>query len=114
VDLKDFDFMFPKLQNNPNNLLPESSATSANLARLGKTMVDIAGNDEAGDSDVPALMTYFGQFIDHDITLELESADLAKLISPSLTPLPLDEIRNKQGTAQIAVKICSKAPGQWS
>jgi hypothetical protein len=52
VDLKDFDFMFPKLQNNPNNLLPESSATPANLARLGKTMVDIADNDEAGDSDV--------------------------------------------------------------
>ena len=44
--------MFPKLQNNPNNLLPESSTTPANLARLGKTMIDDSGNDPAGDSDV--------------------------------------------------------------
>ena len=102
VDLKDFDFMFPKLQNSPNNLLPESSTTPANLARLGKTMVDAAGNDEAGDSDVPAIMTYFGQFIDHDITLELASADLPALTSPSLTPLPLDHIRNNLRNARTA------------
>jgi hypothetical protein len=102
VDLKDFDFMFLKLQNNPNNLLPESSTTPANLARLGKTMVDVDGNDEAGDSDVPAILTYLGQFIDHDITLELASADLTKLTSPSLTPLPLDEIRNTLRNARTA------------
>jgi hypothetical protein len=94
ADLKDFDFMFPKLQSNPNNLLPESSTTVANLARLGKTMVDSAGNDPAGDSSVPAIMTYFGQFLDHDITLEMTSGDLPTLTSPSLTPLPLDEIQN--------------------
>ncbi|HEY9404974.1 MAG TPA: heme peroxidase family protein [Pyrinomonadaceae bacterium] len=94
VDLKDFDFMFPKLQNNPNNLLPESSTTPADLARLGKTMVDSVGNDAAGDSTVPAILTYFGQFLDHDITLEMTSANLPTLTSPSLTPMPLDEIRN--------------------
>ena len=102
VDLKDFDFMFPKLQNNPNNLLPESPNTPANLARLGKTMVDVSGNDEAGDSKIPAIFTYFGQFVDHDITLELTSADLAKLTSPSLTPLPLSEIRNNLRNARTA------------
>jgi hypothetical protein len=102
ADLKDFDFMFPKLQNNANNLLPESSTTPANLARLGKTMVDTIGNDPAGDSPVPSIMTYFGQFIDHDITLEMASGDLPTLTSPSLTPLPLDEIRNNIRNARTA------------
>jgi Animal haem peroxidase len=102
VDLNDFDFMFPKLQKNANNLLPETAATPANLARLGQTMVDDSGNDPQGDSDISAIMTYFGQFIDHDITLELTSADLAKLTSPSLTPLPLDEIRNNLRNARTA------------
>ncbi|HXQ74408.1 MAG TPA: heme peroxidase family protein [Pyrinomonadaceae bacterium] len=94
VDLKDFDFLFPDLQTDPNNLLPESAATVANLVRLCKTMIDSPGNAAAGDSDVSALMTYFGQFIDHDITLELASADLPTLTNPALTPLPLDQIRS--------------------
>ena len=102
VDLKDFDFLFPDLQDDPNNLLPESATTVANLARLGKTMIDQSGNDPAGDSDISALMTYFGQFIDHDITLELASADLPTLTSPSLTPLPLKQIRNSLKNARSA------------
>ena len=102
VDLKDFDFLFPDLQNDPNNLLPEAASTPANLVRLGKTMIDDSGNDPAGDSDVSALMTYFGQFIDHDITLELASADLPTLTNPALTPLPLDQIRDTLKNARSA------------
>ena len=102
VDLKDFDFLFPNLQDDPNNLLPEAATTVANLVRLGKTMIDDSGNDPAGDSDISALMTYFGQFIDHDITLELASADLPTLTNPALTPLPLDQIRNTLKNARSA------------
>ena len=102
VDLNDYDFLFPDLQNDPNNLLPEAASTPANLVRLGKTMIDSSGDDEAGDSDIPALMTYFGQFIDHDITLELASADLPTLTNPALTPLPLDQIRNTLKNARSA------------
>ena len=102
VDLKDFDFLFPDLQNDPNNLLPESTTTVANLTRLGKTMIDNSGNDPAGDSDISALMTYFGQFIDHDITLELASADLPTLTNPALAPLPLDQIRDTLKNARSA------------
>ncbi len=102
VDLKDFDFLFPGLQEDPNNLLPEDPSTVANLVRLGKTMIDETGNDPAGDSDISAIMTYFGQFIDHDITLELASADLPTLTNPALTPLPLDQIRNTLKNARTA------------
>ncbi len=102
VDLKDFDFLFPDLQNDPNNLLPEDTNTPANLVRLGKTMIDESGNDPAGDSDISALLTYFGQFIDHDITLELASADLPTLTDPALTPLPLNQIRDTLKNARSA------------
>ena len=103
VDLNDFDFLFPDLQNDPNNLLPEAPSTAANLVRLGQTMIEqLPGNDPAGDSDVSALMTYFGQFIDHDITLELASADLPTLTDPALVPLPLDQIRNSLRNARSA------------
>lgn len=102
VDLKDFDFLFPKLQANLNNLLPESSKTVADLARLGKTMIDSTGNDKEGDSEISAIFTYFGQFLDHDITLEMTSADLKTLTDPALVPLPLDDIRQKLKNARTA------------
>jgi hypothetical protein len=35
IDLQDFDFLFPDLQNDPANLLSESRATRDNLVRLG-------------------------------------------------------------------------------
>jgi hypothetical protein len=38
------------------------------LEELGRAMRDEVPQDPAGDADVPAGMTYLGQFIDHDIT----------------------------------------------
>ena len=95
VDLKDFDFLFPELQNDPNNLLPESADTRNNLVRLGKTMRDVSGDSRTGDSKIPAIFTYFGQFLDHDITLEQTSATLDDLVKPGLTPLTVDKIQRE-------------------
>ena len=66
--LQDFDFLFPTLQNNQANLLPQAASTPARLKDLGRTMVDPGA--ATGDSTIPAIYTYFGQFVDHDITLE--------------------------------------------
>jgi hypothetical protein len=38
------------------------------------------------------LASYFGQFVDHDITLESTSFTTAKLLDPALAPLPLARI----------------------
>jgi Animal haem peroxidase len=100
--LQDFDFLFPELQAAPDNLLPEAQATRDNLVLLGMTMLDATGNDPAGDSQIPAAYTYFGQFVDHDITLETTSADLPTLISPGLTPLPLADIQDNIGNIRNA------------
>jgi hypothetical protein len=94
VDLQDFDFLFPLLHNDPANLLPEARKTRDDLIRLGKTMRD-TGNDASGDSQIPAAYTYFGQFVDHDVTLETTSATADQLVDPNLVPLPLDEIRTR-------------------
>jgi nucleoid-associated protein YgaU len=102
VDLQDFDFMFPALQNDAENLLPESVETVARLKGLSATMEDDDQLGDAHDADIPAAYTYFGQFVDHDITLEVQPADLppsvsgstAALLADDMTPLPLAEIRN--------------------
>mgnify|MGYP000211548534 CR=1 FL=1 len=70
-----FGYMFPPLVagapgSNPA-LLPESSDTTDALLALGDAMAD-PGNQTRPhpemDSKLPAVMTYIGQFVDHDIT----------------------------------------------
>jgi hypothetical protein len=94
VDMQDFDYLFPELQNDPASLLPISDETRAALIRLGQSMRDtrdaVPGE---GDSRIPAIYTYFGQFVDHDITLETSSASAADLVAPGLEPLSLGAIR---------------------
>jgi hypothetical protein len=101
VDTQDFGFLFPELQENPDNLLPEGQATRDNLVELGRVMID---DDPTGDdnADIPAAYTYFGKFISHDITLEAASTTLQDPFSPDLAPLPLDHIEDKLQNARTA------------
>ena len=98
VDLHDFDFMFLTLQDDPDNLLPVAPDTPEQLKALGRAMGD--ADDPARDSAVPAAYTYLGQFIDHDITLEVQDfptpvgGDLTALLDPGMTPAELPTIRN--------------------
>jgi heme peroxidase len=101
TDAQDFDFLFPTLQADPANLLPESPDTPEHLKRLGRSMQD-TGDDSAHDAELPAAYTYFGQFVDHDSIFEVQPADLppsasgslAALVAPGMVPLSLAEIRN--------------------
>jgi hypothetical protein len=64
-----FDYFFPEAARSGLCLLPASEATALALRDLGSAMAD--PGDTAGeplDSTIPAIYTYFGQFIDHDIT----------------------------------------------
>jgi nucleoid-associated protein YgaU len=100
VDVHRFDFLFPILQEDDANLLPQSADMPALLKRLGATMVD--ADEQGEDGPIPAAYTYFGQFVDHDITFEVQPADLpesasgvmSKLLDPAMTPLQLAEVRN--------------------
>src|SRR6056297_2138478 len=57
-----FDYFFSKAP------MPDHDvSTTAALDALGDAMVDQAPGD-VDNTDVPAIITYLGQFIDHDIT----------------------------------------------
>jgi len=99
VITQDFGFLFPELQEDPANLLPESRETRNALVRLGETMRDV-GDGSSGDSPVPAVYTYFGQFVDHDITFETQSDELQDLTSEELVPLQRDEVGEKLQNAR--------------
>jgi nucleoid-associated protein YgaU len=96
VDAHRFDLLFPILQDDDANLLPQSTNMPALLKRLGATMVDADEPDE--DSPIPAAYTYFGQFVDHDITLEAQgdsgSGAMDQLLDPAMAPLPLADVRH--------------------
>ena len=66
------------------------------MNQLGALMGD-AGREPPTDSKIPAGFTYFGQFVDHDITMDvsssIESATDAKTIQNMRTPaLDLDSV----------------------
>jgi hypothetical protein len=82
-----FDFLFPALQDDPSNLLRKARATRDGLVALGKTMADPGDASDPGDSAIPAAYTYFGQFLDHDITLESLSGPPPDLFAEDLAPL---------------------------
>jgi nucleoid-associated protein YgaU len=93
--LQDFDFLFLELQDDDANLLPRSATTVTRLKELGATMQDPGVGGDPGDANIPAIYTYFGQFVDHDITFEASSFTLQQLLASNMTPVALDRIRNE-------------------
>lgn len=70
-----FGYMFPKLR----RTALDYSLNVDRLKRLGEEIGSKeSGPSAGGDSTIPAGYTYLGQFIDHDITLDV-SSDLGRL-----------------------------------
>lgn len=100
TDSRDFDFMFPSLQYDEANLLPAAPETPERLKALGRAMHDPGDATDPGDAQLPAVYTYLGQFLDHDITLEVQPADVppeestsvGALLDSEMTPLPVTHI----------------------
>ncbi|MFT4136221.1 peroxidase family protein [Microbacterium sp.] len=97
--------------------LPIDTATRALLAELGHLMGN-SGRETAPDSATPAGYTYVGQFVDHDITLDVSSAlDSAveidaQVINNMRSPsLDLDSVYGK-GPALDAFLYASPEPGE--
>ncbi|MGI8423107.1 MAG: peroxidase family protein [Chloroflexota bacterium] len=66
-----FGYMFSAAVRNASKL-PFNATTQALLNQLGALMGD-PGRETAADSTIPAGYTYFGQFVDHDITFDTSS-----------------------------------------
>lgn len=86
-----YGYMFRELQDDPENLLPEPGTTVKDLKDLGMWGMIDPGKILPG-IPVPAIHTFLGQFIDHDITLERGTAFIS-LDNP--TPLSRDQIKKQ-------------------
>ncbi|MBW6437392.1 LysM peptidoglycan-binding domain-containing protein [Actinoplanes hulinensis] len=124
VSTQPFDLLFPMLQDDEANLLPQSPSTNAQLKRLGATMLDDTEEENADDdSPIPAAYTYLGQFIDHDITLEIEdekrglgSAKMEVLLDDGMLPLTLEEMHRvlrNQRSATLDLDSLYSPPQQF-
>ncbi len=111
-------YLFDELQDDPAHRLPESPATVQQLIELGETMFD-PDNDPAIVSNIPSAYTYFGQFVDHDITLismprlTLRPEPTCDFTATPLAPLPLkvvlDKVRNKRSPI-LELDVIYKCP----
>lgn len=92
-----FNYMFPLLAAKPECLLPPGATTQGALLSLGTAMASDPGT-AAGDSTIPAVFTYLGQFIDHNITAQTDrEIGMSRIATPDgvvmdLTPLPPSEV----------------------
>lgn len=71
-----FGFLFSELQKKDNALLTPSATTVEKLTELGIAMADTAKDTATNNSTLPAVYTYFGQFVAHDITWEKGTKDI--------------------------------------
>lgn len=100
IDVKtDFDYLFPDSARDPNSLLPADNNQDIidKLKKLGEAIIDREEPEDA-NSIIPPVYTYWGQFIDHDITANTDRAvtDLqTDIIKDDFTPLSPDFVTDK-------------------
>ena len=94
-----FGYIFEYLCHNPYCRLPTVSQTIDHLIELGNFMADVdpVPEPDQQDSDIPAVYTYLGQFIDHDITARTDREEQFKIADPDgnkkyFDPIEPDEV----------------------
>jgi hypothetical protein len=81
----------------PDRAVPvEEAPSNASLVKLAGSMLD-PGKDQLNIASTPSGFTYFGQFIDHDLTLDTEPLptepiDPAKLLNFRTAAFDLDSV----------------------
>lgn len=97
VGTTDFKFLFPALADDPASRLPaDSDPTIANtvaaLNDLGNAMVEPNPATSTQNSPIPPVYTYWGQFVDHDLTAATDNDDRISIRDEVLPPLTAAEV----------------------
>ncbi|MFN2606587.1 MAG: heme peroxidase family protein [Acidimicrobiales bacterium] len=92
-----FGYLFPELEDKPDSHLPGDPATVvANLNALGAAMVPDPTADpppDTGNSTIPPIYTYWGQFVDHDLTANTDrDSTTSDITRPDLAPLAPENV----------------------
>jgi hypothetical protein len=85
-----FDYLFQALENDPSSHLPadDPAKVVADLKALGAAMVESPPVTPEGNSIVPPVYTYWGQFVDHDLTANTDrDSKISDITKPTLEPL---------------------------
>ncbi len=71
-----FNYLFPQLARDPDSLVMDNNKTADLMVELGEAMTEFQLGADAGafDGTAPAVFTYLGQFIDHDLTARTDRA----------------------------------------
>jgi hypothetical protein len=88
TDAQSFGYMFPGADGVPGN----DAATVNALKALADAMVEAQNDPADADSSIPPVFTYFGQFIDHDITANTDRDapqpnPISEMTGPVVPPL---------------------------
>ena len=89
-----FDYMFRAQADDPASRLPQDDppAMVAALKALGAAMLEDPPVDD-NNSIIPALYTYWGQFIDHDLTANTDrDSRISDITKDDLVPVPPAEV----------------------
>jgi hypothetical protein len=106
-----FGYLFPQLEDEPAAHLPADDpvATVSALKALGAAMIEDNPPPAAGNSTIPGVYTYWGQFIDHDLTANTDRvADASDITKPDLAPSPpADVVKNLRNLRQPTLNLDS-------
>ncbi len=90
-----FGYLFDDLRGDfPTAHLPADSpaAVVASLKALGTAMVEQPDDPAGGDSAIPPIITYWGQFVDHDLTANTDRDDDVAITDLPLTPMQPEKV----------------------
>ena len=94
-----FDYLLPRLKKAPGAHIPgDPAAVTTNLKALGAAMVDSAPGGQTDpavevNSTIPAVYTYWGQFIDHDMTANTDrDSTTSDITKTPLVPVPPEKV----------------------
>ena len=109
-----FVYLFPDLHDyGCDNFLPDDAGVASALRQLGETMTEgvggIAGPADHNEAEgIPAAYTYFGQFVDHDITFT--KSGLPDLANPGRPADPRPLIENSRTASMDLDSLYDNAP----
>ncbi len=91
---RDFAYLFRDLAQNPDALLPHEDATITKLKQLADFMVDRPLDEQVGNSNsiIPPGYTYWGQFLDHDISAGTDRSHGFTLAQERFDPVAPDQV----------------------
>jgi Animal haem peroxidase len=81
----DFGYFFPP-STSANDYLPASTTTVTELDALGAHMIEAPQDPHEADSTMPPVLTYWGQFLDHELTARTDRESAVTNITAAHPP----------------------------